>query len=76
MVQGVTGAMKDNGDTVVLSSIGGSLPLCIFRETLGPPTVNVSLTNHDNKQHGVDEDIRLGNLFAAVPAVTSIMRVE
>lgn len=76
LVQGVIGAMKGNGNTVVLPSLGGSLPLYIFRETLGAPTVTVSLANHDNNQHGEDENLRLGSLWAAIPAVAAIMRMK
>ena len=76
MVQGVIGAMKGNSNTVVLPSLGGSLPLYIFRETLGAPTVTVSLANHDNNQHGEDENLRLGSLWAAIPAVAAIMRMK
>ena len=76
LVQGVIGAMKGNGNTVVLPSLGGSLPLYIFRETLGAPTVTVSLANHDNNQHGADENLRLGSLWAAIPAVAAIMRMK
>ena len=76
LVQGVIGAMKGNGNTVVLPSLGGSLPLYIFRETLGAPTVTVSLANHDNNQHGEDENLRLGSLWVAIPAVAAIMRMK
>lgn len=76
LIQGVIGAMKGNGNTVVLPSLGGSLPLYIFRETLGAPTVTVSLANHDNNQHGEDENLRLGSLWAAIQAVAAIMRMK
>ena len=68
--------MNGNGNTVELPSLGGSLPLYIFRETLGAPTVTVSLANHDNNQHGEDENLRLGSLWAAIPVVAAIMRMK
>src|SRR5262249_31773948 len=47
MARGVATSLKPFG-AVVLPSTGGSLPLYVFRETLGVSTVSVSLANYDN----------------------------
>jgi hypothetical protein len=58
---------------VTLPSLGGSLPLAVFRETLQTPTVTVSLANHDNNQHAEDENLRLGNLWDAIAVARAVM---
>src|SRR3982751_2402832 len=62
LAKSVAAAAKPFG-AVVLPSTGGSLPLFVFRETLGAPTVTLSLANYDNNQHAEDENLRLGNLW-------------
>lgn len=59
-----------------LPSTGGSLPLYIFREKLGVPTVTVSLANHDNNQHAEDENLRLGNLWRAIEVAAAVMQMR
>jgi acetylornithine deacetylase/succinyl-diaminopimelate desuccinylase-like protein len=49
------------------------MPFAEFSETLRLPTVGVSLVNHDNNQHGPDENIRLRNLFEGVEILAAIM---
>jgi acetylornithine deacetylase/succinyl-diaminopimelate desuccinylase-like protein len=71
----VANAAKPFG-AVVLPSLGGSLPLYIFHEVLGAPTVTVSLANYDNNQHAEDENLRLGNLWRAIDVATAIMEMR
>jgi len=73
--RGVAEALRPFG-AVVLPSLGGSLPLYIFDETLHAPTVTVSLANYDNNQHAEDENLRLGNLWRAIDAATAIMEMR
>jgi acetylornithine deacetylase/succinyl-diaminopimelate desuccinylase-like protein len=63
-------------DAVVLPSLGGSLPLYLFRETLGVPTVSVALANHDNNQHAEDENLRIGNLWRAIDVAAAVMQAR
>ena len=70
----VAAAVKPHG-AIVLPSLGGSLPLYIFREVLGAPTVTVSLANHDNNQHAEDENLRLGNLWRAIDVAAAVMQM-
>jgi acetylornithine deacetylase/succinyl-diaminopimelate desuccinylase-like protein len=73
--RGVAASLKPFG-AVVLPTLGGSLPLYIFEETLHTPTVTVSLANYDNNQHAEDENLRLGNLWRAIDAVGAIMEMR
>ena len=60
----------------MLPSTGGTLPLFVFRETLGAPTVTVSLANYDNNQHAEDENLRLGNLWRAIDVAEAVMEMR
>lgn len=63
------------GPLVVLPSTGGSLPLSVIEQALGAPTTTLSPWNYDNSQHAEDENLRLGNLWAGIAAVASVMSV-
>lgn len=74
LARGIAGALTRNGvPPVQLPTLGGSMPFAEFSETLKLPTVGVSLVNHDNNQHGPDENIRLRNLFEGVEILAAIM---
>jgi len=74
LARGVATALTRNGlAPVQLPTLGGSMPFAEFSETLKLPTVGVSLVNHDNNQHGPDENIRLRNLFEGVELLAAIM---
>ena len=75
LAKSVAAAAKPFG-AVVLPSTGGSLPLFVFRETLGAPTVTVSLANYDNNQHAEDENLRLGNLWGAIDVAQAVMEIR
>lgn len=75
LARSVAAAVKPFG-AVVLPSLGGSLPLYIFREKLGAPTVTLSLANHDNNQHAEDENLRLGNLWRAIDVAAAVMQMR
>ena len=51
---------------------GGSLPLYLFEEKLGSPIIIVPISNHDNNQHGPNENLRLGNLEYGVTLMVSL----
>ncbi len=74
LARGVAAALTRNGVAPVqLPTLGGSMPFAEFSETLRLPTVGVSLVNHDNNQHGPNENIRLRNLFEGVEILAAIM---
>ena len=61
------------GDELVLvPSFGGSLPLYLFTEGLGRPTVIVPIANADDNQHAADENLRLGNLFYGIELAAAL----
>ena len=74
LARGVAAALTRNGVAPVqLPTLGGSMPFAEFSETLRLPTVGVSLVNHDNNQHGPNENLRLRNLFEGVELLAAIM---
>jgi acetylornithine deacetylase/succinyl-diaminopimelate desuccinylase-like protein len=61
---------------IALPTLGGSLPLSIFRETIGATTVTVPVANYDNNQHAEDENIRLRNLWEGVEVMAAVMTAK
>lgn len=62
----VTAARRVAGDDLVLlPAMGGSLPLYLFTGG-GAQVVVVPVANHDNNQHGPNENLRIANLWYAV----------
>lgn len=47
-------------------TLGGSLPLFHFTEVLRTPVLTLPIVNHDNNQHGADENLRLRNLWDGI----------
>jgi acetylornithine deacetylase/succinyl-diaminopimelate desuccinylase-like protein len=62
-----------DGPPVLTPSLGGSLPLHIFSEQLGKPLVIVPIANHDNNQHGPDENLRLANLWYGIDLFAGLL---
>ena len=54
------------GNLVRLPTMGGSLPLYLIEETLKTPVIILPIANHDNNQHGADENLLIGNLWDAI----------
>jgi acetylornithine deacetylase/succinyl-diaminopimelate desuccinylase-like protein len=53
-------------DLVALPLLGGSIPMYLFAEKLSLPVVLFPIANHDNYQHGPNENIRLQNLWDGI----------
>mgnify|MGYP003700403979 CR=1 FL=1 len=64
-----TALTLDGIQPVQLPTLGGSLPFGDFSEDLGIPTIGVALVNHDNNQHGPNENLRLLNLWQGIEIV-------
>lgn len=62
-----------DGRLVQLPTAGGSLPLYVIDEALGAPIVALPIANHDNNQHGNDENIRLQNLWDAIEIFATVL---
>ncbi len=54
------------GPVVRPPSLGGSIPMYVFRETLGAPVIGVPIANHDDNQHAANENLRLQNLWDGI----------
>ena len=52
-------------ETVVLPSLGGSIPMYLFQRG-GAPVICVPIVNHDNNQHAANENVRLQNLWDGI----------
>lgn len=61
---------------VRLPTLGGSLPYGDFSEGLGIPTFGVALVNHDNNQHGPNENLRLINLWQGIEIVARLVTMD
>jgi acetylornithine deacetylase/succinyl-diaminopimelate desuccinylase-like protein len=63
----------DGAPPVRLPTLGGYVPFSEFSEGLGIPTVGIALVNHDNNQHGPNENIRLGTLWQSIELLSRIL---
>ena len=77
MAQAVARALTRGSVTPVqLPTLGGSMPFGEFSDGLKLRTVGVSLVNHDNNQHGPDENLRLRNLWEGIDLLASIITMS
>ncbi len=60
-------------ETLITPTMGGSLPIYLFEDSLDAPIVILPIANHDNNQHGRDENLRLENLFSAVEMYAEVL---
>lgn len=66
----------DGVPPVRLPTLGGSLPFGDFSQGLGIPTFGVALVNHDNNQHGPNENLKLINLWEGIEIVARLVTME
>jgi acetylornithine deacetylase/succinyl-diaminopimelate desuccinylase-like protein len=64
------------GKVVLLPSLGGSLPLYMFSDTLKIPVIGVSIANHDNNQHQPNENIRIGHLWRGIKTFAALLTLK
>jgi acetylornithine deacetylase/succinyl-diaminopimelate desuccinylase-like protein len=77
MAQSVITALTLSGVSPVrLPTLGGSMPYGELSEGVGMPTIGVSLVNHDNNQHGPDENLRLRNLWEGIEILARILTMQ
>lgn len=63
-----------NDDSLVqLPTMGGSLPLYVIDEEVGAPILILPIANHDNNQHGKNENLRLQNLWDAIEIYAAVL---
>jgi acetylornithine deacetylase/succinyl-diaminopimelate desuccinylase-like protein len=54
------------GALVKMPALGGSIPMEMFARVLHLPIALFPIANHDNNQHGPDENIRFQNLWEGI----------
>lgn len=54
-------------------TLGGSLPLANFVELLQAPFAILPIVNHDNNQHGENENLRLQNLWDGIELYAGVL---
>ncbi len=63
----------DGQPTMLTPTLGGSLPIVLFEEALDAPIIVLPIANHDNNQHGRNENIRLQNLWDAIDIYAAVI---
>ena len=63
----------DGKPTMQTPTLGGSLPIVLFEEALSAPIIVLPIANHDNNQHGRNENIRLQNLWDAIGIYATVI---
>jgi len=58
---------------IQLPTMGGSLPLYLIDEVLETPVLILPIANHDNNQHGKNENMRLQNLWDAIEIYAAVI---
>ena len=61
------------GSAIQVPMLGGSVPMVLFTETLKVPVIGVPIVNHDNNQHGINENLRLQNLWDGIEVFAALM---
>lgn len=67
---------KARGPLVVMPTLGGSIPLYLFTDTLNTPAVGIPIANHDNNQHSSNENIRLQNLWDGIETMAALLQMK
>jgi len=67
--------LAEHGDAepVALPTLGGTLPLWVFTDTLGIPALWIPAANSDNQQHDVNEHYVLKHFFAQTALYSAIV---
>ena len=75
IAQSVAAIMKQLSDNalVQLPTMGGSLPIYLIEKSLGSPVLILPVANHDDNQHGKNENLRLKNLWDAIEIYAAVL---
>jgi acetylornithine deacetylase/succinyl-diaminopimelate desuccinylase-like protein len=60
-------------EPILIRTMGGSIPIAPFVETLGAPAAIVPTVNMDNNQHSPNENLRLGNFLEGIAVLASVL---
>lgn len=70
----VAAVSEATGEPVIqVPILGGSVPMALFTDTLHVPLIGVPMVNHDNNQHGINENLRLQNLWDGIEVYAVLM---
>lgn len=58
---------------IQLRTLGGTVPIAPFIETVGFPAILVPVVNFDNNQHEENENLRLGHFFQSVEIIAAVI---
>ena len=58
---------------VLIRTMGGSIPIAPFVETLGIPAAIVPSVNIDNNQHSPNENLKLGNFYDGIARLMAVL---
>ncbi|MDH5434111.1 MAG: M20/M25/M40 family metallo-hydrolase [Gammaproteobacteria bacterium] len=62
------------GDKPLMTpTMGGSLPIYLFEKALNIPIIILPVANHDNNQHGPNENLRIKNLWEAIDVYAAVL---
>jgi acetylornithine deacetylase/succinyl-diaminopimelate desuccinylase-like protein len=60
-------------EPILIRTMGGSIPIAPFVDTLGVPAAIVPTVNIDNNQHSPNENLRLGNFLEGIAILASVL---
>jgi acetylornithine deacetylase/succinyl-diaminopimelate desuccinylase-like protein len=58
---------------IKMPMLGGSVPMYLFPDLLKTPVIGLPIANHDNNQHGANENLRLQNLWDGIEIFAGIL---
>ena len=71
-VADIVNQLRDE-ELIRMPTMGGSLPIYVIEKETGAPVVILPVANHDNNQHGKDENLRLQNLWDAIEIYAAVL---
>ncbi len=63
----------DGTKPLMTPTMGGSLPIYLFEQIVDAPIIILPVANHDNNQHGPNENIRVKNLWDAIDVYAAVI---
>jgi acetylornithine deacetylase/succinyl-diaminopimelate desuccinylase-like protein len=71
----ISGILDELSDRTLIQTptMGGSLPLYVVEDVLEVPILILPIANHDNNQHGANENLRLQNLWDAIEIYAAVL---
>ncbi len=65
----------DGQPPLMTPTMGGSLPIYSIRQVTDAPIILLPISNHDNNQHGPDENLKIENLWRAIDTFAAVLAV-